>query len=362
MWHKTLSRDRYFINELKKDHEIHVLTWRQRLTPRPAAFVNPRSIVEALDDGVEWTDGVCVHHYPRINLPSFLGIGRWLNSSPFARAVHRIVAEYDIEILIYGPSSHLHGLPPTDLGIPAVFDYSDFLADSEVKAEVLRRADLVICASKTLLKEASTFHRHAFYLPNGVQLDASNNGESEAVRRKLGIGDAKVVSLIGLTTSPSFFILDTVRPVKRAIGNVKYLFVGENHFTPTLRRSVRGLRDVIVTGWVNDALPYFALSDVGTYPTDQTPYDNARCPIKILEYSVLGKPVVSTDLDEVRRWGLPNVLLSKPEPHEFAAQIIRALTSESTGDSGPLHRFNIRTLSKTLENHLESLLARRGGN
>ena len=40
---------------------------------------------------------------------------------------------------------------------------------------------------------------------------------------------------------------------------------------------------------------YFIASDVGIYPGDASPYFDAACPIKVLEYSAAGKPVVATN-------------------------------------------------------------------
>src|SRR5437899_12882388 len=86
-----------------------------------------------------------------------------------------------------------------------------------------------------------------------------------------------------------------------------------------------------MTGAVPNAVvaKYFMASDVGIYPGDASPYFDAACPIKVLEYSAAGKPVVATDLTELRRLAFPNVYLSPPEPTAFADRIVRALRTRT---------------------------------
>jgi len=96
---------------------------------------------------------------------------------------------------------------------------------------------------------------------------------------------------------------------------------------------------------------------VGLYPGDATPYFDAACPIKILEYSAAGKPVVATDLEELRRWAWPNVYLAPPEPRAFGAAIVRAFRGHAAlPDLAP---FEWDLLALRFEESCEALIAGR---
>ena len=110
--------------------------------------------------------------------------------------------------------------------------------------------------------------------------------------------------------------------------NLIFLLVGDGgELGEAMLRRARehGLR-VVATGPVppSEVADYFAATDVGLYPGDQTAYFDAACPLKVLEYTAAGKPVVATDLAELRSWGFPNVLLAPPTAEAFAGEITPA--------------------------------------
>ena len=111
-----------------------------------------------------------------------------------------------------------------------------------------------------------------------------------------------------------------------------FLLVGEGGDlgdTMVRRAHELGVRTV-ATGPVSPSVvaDFFAATDVGLYPGDQTAYFDAACPLKILEYSAAGKPVVATDLAELRNWGFPNVRLALPTADSFGDEIKLALREQ----------------------------------
>jgi glycosyltransferase involved in cell wall biosynthesis len=190
-----------------------------------------------------------------------------------------------------------------------------------------------MCTSTVLADRVRARGVKAVYLPNGVDRLRIASGRADVVRARLGLTGKKVVSLIGLTHSPTLFFVDALAEAAREEPDLVFLAVGGAGWLPhegvgrlAARCRERGV-PIVATGPVPHAqiADYFMASDVGLYPGDATPYFDAACPIKVLEYSAAGKPVVATDLVELRRWSLPNVYLAPPEPRAFGAAIVRAL-------------------------------------
>ncbi|GAF73351.1 unnamed protein product, partial [marine sediment metagenome] len=110
-----------------------------------------------------------------------------------------------------------------------------------------------------------------------------------------------------------------------SIPDLCFLAVGQSPLIPQMRARCQELGiDAVFTGRVPHAEvgKYFAASDVGLYPGDRDWYFDGACPIKVLEYAAARKPVVATDLEELRRLSLPNVILSAPESRSFGRCIV----------------------------------------
>lgn len=346
---------------LGRGHEIHVLTW-EAIGGTDALL---RSMLPAtVRDGL-----LTIHRAPRIPNP----IGRLTgdysrgfrpNEWLFRQHVRSLLAHRPFDLFIYGLSHKAVGLPPFDVQVPRVFDYLDLCTYPAVEDAYVRNSDLVICTSTVLVDRVRARGRAAAYVPNGVDLRRIASGDARVIRGKLGLAGKKVVSLIGLTCSPTLFFIDALAEATRQEPEIVFLAVGAAGWLPheglgsfEARCRARGVR-LIATGPVPNAeiADYFMATDVGLYPGDADPYFDAACPIKILEYSAAGKPVVATDLEELRRWAWPNVYLSPPEPKTFGAAIVRALR-EST-PMPDLAAFEWDALAGRFEASLEA--ARRG--
>src|SRR5258706_46966 len=74
------------------------------------------------------------------------------------------------------------------------------------------------------------------------------------------------------------------------------------------------------------------------------------------ELDLVGKPVVATDLAELRRLAFPNVYLAPPEPSAFAAAIVRALNERTSMPD--LTAFDWDVLAREFEAACETLVRR----
>lgn len=315
--------------------ELHILSWQ------PA-----RGYGEPLRS-FNWSTfrhgRVTVHSRPRI--PNVLGrhaIGRlgkeysrglWANEQLFRFYTRHLVRKLGIDVLIYGLCHRAVGLPPFDLPVAKVFDCLDLINYPDIEAAYIANSDLVLCTSRVLVERLQGLGREGVYLPNGVSRSRIALGQRDRTRAALGLQGKRVVSLIGLTSSPSLFFVDALALASLRMPDIVFLVVGGGDLlSPIVERCRKLGLPCIATGWIpnKDIANYFAATDVGLYAGDANPYFHAACPIKVLEYTAARRPVVATDLEELRRIAFPNVRLSPPDPVPFASAIVTSLR-EPTG-------------------------------
>jgi glycosyltransferase involved in cell wall biosynthesis len=152
--------------------------------------------------------------------------------------------------------------------------------------------------------------------------------------------------------------------VARELDDVVFLLVGDRtdggHLGDAIveRAEELGVRTV-ATGPVDPrgVADFFAATDVGLYPTEQGPYFDAACPLKILEYTAARKPVVATDLAELRNLGFPNLRLTDPTADDFAREL-RATLVEPPPPTSELAEFSWPHLSERMLSILDEVAAR----
>lgn len=342
--------------------ELHVLTWR------PARDIgNPLS-------SFGWSNfrqgRITVHTRPRI--PNLLGrhvMGRFSKDRPrglraneqlFQSYARQLVRKLGIDVLIYGLGHKAVGLPPFDLPAAKVFDCLDLITYPEVEAAYVTNSDLVMCTSRVLVDRMRTFGKQGVYVPNGVSLSRISCGQRKHARSELGLRGKHVVSLIGLTSSPSLFFVDALALAAQQVSNLMFLVVGGGDLLqPIVERCQRLGLPFVSTGWVSNNLVghYFAATDVGLYAGDSNPYFDAACPIKVLEYTAVRRPVVATDLEELRRLAFPNVRLAPPTPESFASAIIASLREPT--EFADVSGFEWSKLAQTVRGALVKLVQER---
>jgi glycosyltransferase involved in cell wall biosynthesis len=283
------------------------------------------------------------------------------------REVRRIMRQHPIDLMVYGPNHKIVGLPPFDVRVPRVFDYLDLCVrrdlspDPAVERDYVRNSDLVLCTSPVLMDRVRALGGRPLYLPNGVDLGRASGGRRDATRRALGLEDRAVVSLIGPTWSDTAFFIDAIAAAARSVPNIALLVVGggkQRRVAGLIKRCAElGVRLVVVDRVPHERVAdYFAASDVGLYACDQTPFFDAACPLKVLEFSAAGKPIVATDLATLRRLGFPNVLLAAPDPTAFGGAIARACLERR--DMPDLSQFDWTTLTDRFVTACEEMLSR----
>lgn len=344
----TRSRSMYFIERLAPRHTIHEFCWDAPVRRSVAGLAS------ALRFWRGAADGVVRYHLPR--LPTVSGaLGRAaavVNQAIFRRLVRMVVREAGIDVVICSCNWYVHGFPPPGLPVPLVLDYFDLLSEAH-ETRYFRDGQAVLCASSVMYERARRHGVPCHHLPNGIDTHLFARLDGVSAKRRYGLEGFRVVSLIGLTGSPRLYFLDAIELASRRFPDLRGLIVGRGAMLRTIETAIGRRRPLFR---VMGPKPYaempdlFACTDVGLYPADQAPHFDAALPIKVLEYSAAGKPVVTPPLEELRRLGFPNLRFAAPTAEAFADAIGRAL--EEPIGRPDLSAFEIGSLAARLESIL----------
>lgn len=172
----------------------------------------------------------------------------------------------------------------------------------------------VTAVSDILYKFAKEYNSNVIKLPNGV------NKEIIKLVKKDKSGYLKnPYSMIYVTGfgpwSRAIETLQTVVKLRKEFPTLELTLVGEGTETNNIKKFIKEnhVEDYIhYLGFINDRKTVFSLinkNSIGLHISDKNKWRDAANPIKILEYSALGKKVVSTDLEEVKKMKFPNVFI-----------------------------------------------------
>lgn len=354
-WHKLGGqRPQHLAQRLAERFEVHVVSWRQPKAPCVLGAYR-RS-------GWSGTD-VTVHEVTLAPNIYVLGGRRYppqwvlgVNQAIFRRHVRRVLAG-GCDVGIFASSHHFTGYPPLAPGFPWLFDYLD-LSPAAVERAYCSAASGVLAASCALAERAARYGRPVWLLPNGVHPQPYRQADGGPVRAAIGAGPAVVISLIGLTCSPRLYFVEALARVARQ-RPVLLLAVGDGPMRPAIARRAQALGLPCATpGWVDPAHipPYFAASDLGLYPGDDTPYFRAAAPLKVLEYLAAGRPVVSSPVDLWRQLGLDGVTTAAPTAEAFARAVTTVLAAPAATGAVPA-RLTWDGLAARLGDRLADLVA-----
>jgi len=355
------QRDQYFLDVLKNHHRVAALSWCDYLPHSIGNLLNPLTYLRALNPSKSRISGFTVYNIPRLpNLPGVLGrFSKSLNQIFFNISLKRIIKAESSEIVVSASQGQNIGIPGSNLGIPIVFDYVDWCERAADQEEVsLKSAQAVLCVSSALQQRAQKWNSRCHRLPNGVDIDRIQSGSGSDVRSRYHLEDSVVISLIGLTFSENMYFVESIRLAQKSVPNLKCLLVGKSD---RLRKEIPACDDTFIhVGPVEYAQikNYFAATDIGLYPGDNSEFFQSASPIKIFEYTAAEKKVVSSNLREFNPQDWPNIHFTEPNARSFAESIVKAAKEEEKHTINrrfiASHDWNV--LGKQLEHILEDTL------
>lgn len=166
----------------------------------------------------------------------------------------------------------------------------------KVIQRMVKKSELVFAASNVLALKTS---KKAVVLPNGVD----TNKVSVARATPLSMEWKRPV--VGFIGSFEYWVdFELMLDLAARLPEVTFLFVGKGRLWEKVRADVRsrGLANVVLTGGVPhmDILRHIDRMDICLNMFKRIPISHSACPIKLFEYVMMRKPVISTRLDELK--------------------------------------------------------------
>jgi glycosyltransferase involved in cell wall biosynthesis len=339
-WERCAAqRPRILVEQLAKRFDVHVATWMQR-RPDDARghwfYAHPTAHIESLRRESRREGDWSVHGLG-VPLPVLPMLKRGYPSQPllwpsqlrFQSGLRRLVKAERFDAVVVEASHHFTGYPPR-FAVPTLFDYLD-LHPEHVEARYMRQADRVVVVSNVLADRVkSAYGRSSNLIPNGIHHSRLLAGNRSRGRKRWGLQDRIVISLIGLTCSDRLYFVDAIAAVREEFPAVTLLAVGGGSMSDRIRAKCDALRvPHVLTGWINpEEVPdLYAASDVGLYPGDDSPYFGAACPLKVLEYAATRVPTVVNRAEELIRLGFPGTIIKSATAEAFSEGLREILRS-----------------------------------
>lgn len=318
---KSVNWTRYhsLFDELAEmGHEIYIL--------QPPPLLSKETNFQEIE--VELKENI---HLVDINVPGWL----WNVKFPFDKlfkkgiyslwchsSVSRLIDELGIDLLL------LYNIPQFFLSrtrkCPVVFDVADDyipMLAQELGAlsnrftlklaewvfnKMLGNSEVILTVSNVLSDDLPI---ESSVVPNGVSPDKANNLQSDIWSGREG---RPVVGFIG---SFEYFIdFDQIVSAAEMLPDVDFLLVGSGRELGWVKQQIadRGLLNVTLTGGVphSEVFSYINKMDICLNIFKKIRISHAACPIKLFEYMVLGKPVISTRLEELELLELEPVIFA----------------------------------------------------
>ncbi len=361
-WHIP-QRAHLFCRALAERHEVHVTDWATDFST-PGDYLSPRYLRNFTYR--RYMDGkIAVHGIPRISPALYVPALRHLNTRIFSHYVQAIIDRQGIDAVV-----GTFVVPPPrarrlifDLFDDNIAYWRDYRHNPTYAKEIelcennyLKKADYVVSVSSVLAdisaKKLNGNYAKVRHIPNGVDLGGYQRANGEPLRSQLSIEGHKVIGFIAsfgefsglLRLIEAFRKLDDPKTMLLIVGD------GQQSIPARCLAEKYRLKNILFTGRIpNKDIPaYYKLLDIGIIPFDKNPFTDSACPIKLLEYLATGIPVVSTDLEEVRRMNFPNVILVE-EDAAAMAEGIKAAFQLPRGRPPQIESYDIHRLVDQFE-------------
>jgi O-antigen biosynthesis protein len=187
---------------------------------------------------------------------------------------------------------------------------------------MMKQCSLVIATSDILLQRIAKVNGKCFYLPNGSDFEHFHSSiDCKAIPEEIAGLHHPIIGFIGAVHD--WIDINLVCKLAEAHSDYTILIVGPvNYGGHKLNR----YRNILLVGKKSyESIPaYLSAIDVCLIPFKLNKLTLASNPIKLYEYLAAGKPVVSTDLPEVRRNASGIVYISENDA-EFIAKVEEAV-------------------------------------
>ncbi len=293
-----------------------------------------------------WTPWVFIHDIIALKRPRIGALNMLMVRSGLIAVLRRIGMTTGSELVLW--VSHPYQVGYLDL-IPAALrvyecwdDHQEFPAVKshpslcnwigELEEQVCDKADLVFATAIALTQKMSAMHSNVVMVPNGVDFEHFDTAVGiEERQSNLKREDRPQIGFVGkINECLDLSLLDTVSARRP---DWAFTIVGRFDGQPELRslpayKCIQTRDNVHLVGQQPyDQIPAIVSTfDVCTIPFVLNDLTRGVYPLKLHEYLSVGKPVVSTDLPEVRRF--QDVVYIAHNAKEFEQMIQTALAED----------------------------------
>lgn len=176
--------------------------------------------------------------------------------------------------------------------------------------------------------------QNLFLLPNGANVDWIKHTEMREARGKLGLPmDRVICTQVGVLDDGAFrLLIKAYRQVVESFPEALLMFVGKIHSEHL--NSIESLEmpdNIIYVGVQPDeTYPlYLSASDLFVLPLQDTIFDRARHHVRLGDYLAAGRPIVTTDLPQMRKIVGKCGLLANADPRDFADKMLSLMTDSN---------------------------------
>ena len=308
---------------VEQGHEVHYLSWElpYHLTTKETL----KHLATSLFSKQYKYEDFTIHKVSR--LPYF-----WphINGLLFKHQAKKLYRKLDADIIFSESYTNETSVPK---GAPYIYDLADdYAAPAEVYGSFFYKlAFKLLGVSKTMKKQSSNalavtavsqklcefakqYNDNVLKLPNGVDTKIIKEVLEDKSTHSKNKYSMIYVSGFG-QWSRTIETIQTVLELRKEFPEIELTLVGEG---PEEKKINTFIKDnhaeeyIHFIGLVKDRKELFELinqSAIGLNISDKNKWRDAAHPIKVLEYSALGKKVISTDLDEVKALGYSNIFM-----------------------------------------------------
>jgi glycosyltransferase involved in cell wall biosynthesis len=195
--------------------------------------------------------------------------------------------------------------------------------DQKLKAN----ADLTIFVNSTLYDKESNQCRKAIYLDHGVDYERFARAEKISwVPEDIAEIKKPIVGFFGSINGSNTINVELIERVADLLPQMSIVLIGKLESDCSTLLSKKNVRMLGQKPY--EQIPHYGKSfDVTIMPWRQNRWIEACNPIKLKEYLALGKPIVSTPFNELKKYR--DVIYEATTPEEFADCIKKALVEDN---------------------------------